>query len=119
MFQAGVDTKLVKEVTGHTSDAVNQYQLTSNLQKEEVSNIVKGESKVAIKPKKVKTPKTPEKVTPSLELSVKSKSPKGECDYQCNSKRQKFDLGETANLSMLINELVSKRKSVQPKLRWR
>ena len=42
LFQAGVDTKLVKEVTGHTSDAINKYQLTSNVQKEQVSTIVKG-----------------------------------------------------------------------------
>ena len=29
LFQAGVERKIVKEYTGHTSDAVDQYQITS------------------------------------------------------------------------------------------
>ena len=29
LFQAGVDRKLVKEITGHRSGAVDKYQITS------------------------------------------------------------------------------------------
>ena len=36
LFQAGVDRKIVKEYTGHRSDAVDQYQITSNEQKRQV-----------------------------------------------------------------------------------
>ena len=38
LFQAGVDRKLVKEYTGHTSDAVDKYQITSAGQREALSN---------------------------------------------------------------------------------
>ena len=40
LFQAGVQRKLVKECTGHTSDAVDEYQITSNKQKEKISEIL-------------------------------------------------------------------------------
>ena len=32
LFRAGVQRKLIKESTGHTSDAVDKYQLTSHEQ---------------------------------------------------------------------------------------
>ena len=37
LFQKGVDRKLIKEFTGHTSDAVDNYQVTSDAQREEMS----------------------------------------------------------------------------------
>ena len=39
LFQAGVDKKIVKEITGHVSDALDKYQITSKAQKENVSLI--------------------------------------------------------------------------------
>ena len=33
LFQAGIDRKIVKEYTGHVSDAVDKYQITSAEQK--------------------------------------------------------------------------------------
>ena len=44
LFQAGVDRKLIKEFTGHHSDAVDQYQITSEKQRETISNIIEGPS---------------------------------------------------------------------------
>ena len=44
LFQAGADTKLIREITGHASDAIAKYQITSNQQKREVSEILKGQS---------------------------------------------------------------------------
>ena len=40
LFQAGVQRKLVKECTGHKSDAVDKYQITSDAQRAEVSKII-------------------------------------------------------------------------------
>ena len=40
LFQAGVDRKLVMETTGHTSDAVDKYQITSDDQRQKISNIL-------------------------------------------------------------------------------
>ena len=41
LFQAGVQRKLVKECTGHSSDAVDKYQITSDEQREVLSNILR------------------------------------------------------------------------------
>ena len=40
LFQAGIDRKLVKEATGHCSDAVDKYQLTSHAQRKTMSAIL-------------------------------------------------------------------------------
>ena len=40
LFQAGVDKKIVKEITGHVSDALDKYQVTSMEQKENFSRIL-------------------------------------------------------------------------------
>ena len=40
LFRAGVPRKLVKEVTGHASDAVDKYQITSDKQREELNTII-------------------------------------------------------------------------------
>ena len=40
LFQAGVDKKLIKEITGHHSDAVDTYSVTSDKQREEMSKIM-------------------------------------------------------------------------------
>ena len=53
LFRAGVDRKLVKEVTGHKSDAVDNYQITGHDQRKVISKIVQG------KDEKVES-KTPE-----------------------------------------------------------
>ena len=40
LFQASVQRKLVKETTGHSSDAVDAYQITSDEQRQQISNIL-------------------------------------------------------------------------------
>ena len=40
LFQAGVERKLVKEFTGHRSDALDAYQITSDDQRESLSKIL-------------------------------------------------------------------------------
>ena len=44
LSNAGVPTKIIKECTGHRSDAVNKYLVTSAHQKEACSRIVSGKS---------------------------------------------------------------------------
>ena len=43
LFRKGIDRKIIKEFTGHTSDAVDQYQITSDCQREELSKAIAGE----------------------------------------------------------------------------
>ena len=40
LFQAGVQQKLVKETTGHRSDVVDDYQITSDAQRQAISKII-------------------------------------------------------------------------------
>ena len=65
LFQAGVDRKIIKEFTGHASDAVDKYQVTSEAQKQEMSKIIGGAKSElkAIEPTK--------EISPSLEVIVK------------------------------------------------
>ena len=46
LFQAGIDRKIVKEATGHRSDAVDAYQITSEAQHENISKILSNCSNV-------------------------------------------------------------------------
>ena len=41
LFQAGIDRKLAKEVTGHSSDVVDLYQITSDTQRETISKVMR------------------------------------------------------------------------------
>ena len=43
LFRAGVQCKLVKETTGHRSDAVDKYQITSDAQRQMISELIAGE----------------------------------------------------------------------------
>ena len=40
LFQAGADVKLVKEITGHVSDAIHKYQTTSDQQRMDLSSVI-------------------------------------------------------------------------------
>ena len=40
LFQAGIDKKLVKDYSGHRSDAPDQYQIISEQQKETISKVL-------------------------------------------------------------------------------
>ena len=40
LFQAGKDVKIIKEITGHVSDAVQKYQCTSDEQRMSVSDVI-------------------------------------------------------------------------------
>ena len=45
LFNEGVDRKIIKEFTGHRSDAVDTYQITSDQQRENLSKIIGGTHK--------------------------------------------------------------------------
>ena len=42
LFRAGIDRKLVKETTGHSSDAVDKYQITGHDQRKMISTVLQG-----------------------------------------------------------------------------
>ena len=71
LFNAGVDRKLVKEFTGHASDAIDGYQITSHSQREQISNIMSGRHSVIEKPISVKPDKGNEDNENVIEIQVK------------------------------------------------
>ena len=42
LFRAGIDRNLIKEFTGHRSDALDQYQIMSDEQHRKISSIISG-----------------------------------------------------------------------------
>ena len=119
LFQAGIDTKIVKELTGHVSDALNKYQITSNAQKEQVSMILNGSKSSQNDHKTAKDKKVEQPIVPNLEVSVtdKNASSKGSIDYNCSCKHKAFKLNEGTELAAMINDIVTKRKGGRAKIK--
>ena len=71
LFQAGVDRKVIKEFTGHSSDAVDSYQITSEGQRREISSILAGECKQSNAPETNKiVDESPKEKSSIVELSI-------------------------------------------------
>ena len=107
LFQAGVDRKIIKEFTGHGSDSVDKYSITSEKQKEDVSKIVQGETD--------KT-NTKEKEQ-SLEVCVKQNSEGMVKPIMCSCTCNKVKLQETEKLGSMITDIIKARKSGNAKIK--
>ena len=68
LFQAGIERKIIKEVTGHSSDAIYGYQLTSDMQREEVSKVLASKDDGKVIEKEIKS-KPKEKSVDKIELT--------------------------------------------------
>ena len=99
LFQAGVDRKIVKEYTGHVSDAVDKYQVTSDAQKKQLSEIIGG-CKDGVTEKTVKLQES------DLELKVTDKGMK-EIGCSCAKKTVKVDKSD--QLGTVISDLLKAR----------
>ena len=80
LFNAGVNRKLVKEFMGHTSDAVDQYQIASD---DQISNIIGGrqmsiECPISVKP--INNKKDEKKM---IEIEVRNKKDSNEFNCSC------------------------------------
>ena len=115
LFQAGVDRKIIKEFTGHVSDAVDQYQVTSDQQRREVSAIIAGENvvKQPVENQKSEAAKSNywhkkhvegEK---SLELTVSDKS---QGAVGCSCKMSNVKLCETERIGDLVNKMLEGKR---------
>ena len=111
LFQAGVDRKIVKEFTGHRSDAIDKYQVTLNAQRETISKIIgRYELKVADE----KTPKTDEL---NLEFRVKETKDNGELFCECSCRRQVVKSGSTKDIGEMIGNILHARKGAKATIR--
>ena len=100
LFQAGIDKKIIKEFTGHSSDAVDKYQVTSDMVKESLSKILRGENKE----------NTTRKSDASLEVTVKQNSQSNGNPTMCTCKSQKVNVNETDQIGSMINGIVNARR---------
>ena len=105
LFQAGVDRKVIKEFTGHVSDAVDKYQITSEAQKESLSKIIGGEMS------NVEPVKNTNVTNPNLEVTLKDKNEDNVMSCMCSCNKRSIKLQETEKLGSMINNLISSHKS--------
>ena len=74
LFQAGIERKIVKEITGHVSDVIDSYQLTSDEQRQACSEVLAGRNHAKTKKKAVKVDKS-EDIQVMSSVSVNRKKP--------------------------------------------
>ena len=101
LFRQGVDRKLVKEYTGHSSDAVDQYQITSDEQREKISNVIGGEFQ-----------SKDQKNDIEVEFCVSEKSDVGIIQCQC-----KFHLDQSDKVGSMTKEIMEHRCGSKTKIK--
>ena len=103
LFRAGVQCKLVKEMTGHTSDAIDQYQLISDAQRQIMSKVLTCQHCTQVKVVEAVEPKVKKvKIDDKDEVSLCEKS----CTWKCQS-------GEvnTNNIGSIVEKIVKSQGS--------
>ena len=103
LFRAGVQRKLVKETTGHSSDAVDKYQLTSDEQREKISEIIAGRHT-----SEVCEVRQPMRQLKSCEDQDKGLAKVTVSDGSCNDNSQKAKL-EAKSVGTMISEIIEKQ----------
>ena len=102
LFRGGVDRKLVKEFTGHSSDAVDEYQVTSDEQREMLSKIIAGKKEQTIP-------------IPSLDLSVSDKQEGSNIGCWCN--KQQLNLNAPEKIGQMITGILEQKKGMKAKIK--
>ena len=101
LFQAGVDRKLVKEVTGHRSDAVDCYQVTSECQREMLSNIIGG-------PKCANIVESEEKVKNTSGITEGDGTSPTTTSENCTCKCSVHNTTKGQQIAEIVSEVISK-----------
>ena len=104
LFRVGVQRKLVKEETGHRSDAIDKYQITSDKQREMLSAIIARRPDEEVCEKEVKNVEN-EVETGDCKIESKPKS-NGNVTCQC----QKNQINEN-NMGDIVKGILSEAKS--------
>ena len=108
LFRSGIDRKLVKEFTGHSSDAVDAYQITSDNQRAEMSNIISGG-------KKEKVSKKQQECQSEMEFSIVSNDGKKPIGCSCNT--QAVKLSESEKIGTMISNILERRQGGKAKIK--
>ena len=89
-----VDRKLVKEFSGHSSDAVDAYQITSDAQRKQISSVIAGESDTKSTEKQVKSTDL------AIEMNVDS------CSDVCYCGKLESNKKEIDDISVMMKEML-------------
>ena len=114
LFREGIDRKLVKEFTRHVSDAIDQYQVTLDAQRAEMSRIIAGEKcnfdeGIEVKLHCNKEEKVEEKADrgpTQLQLSVSQTSAN---KMSCECAKKTIKVTKTHQIGELVNSLLANK----------
>ena len=104
LFNAGVDRKIVKECTGHTSDAIDKYQITSVEQKKQVSKILANKPTVKVVNSDVKMQESSKESVGNVPNIVSVTVPNDTKKEVCQCQMKQNDVGN------MINSIIEKNK---------
>ena len=104
LFQAGVDRKIVKKFTGHKSDAIDKYQVTSDEQREVLSKVISGEKVCESGSNDVQIEE------PKLEVNVKKINDSSIGPQVCQCSKKAVTLHKTDEVGSIISQLLASRK---------
>ena len=100
---------MVKEYSGHHSDALDQYQITSEHQKEMISEVLAGP-----KPKQVEISDVQNEVKETKACTSDAVSKQNNQDLSteiaCDCNKRLLKISETSQVTSLINDIVSNRQ---------
>ena len=110
-----MDKKVIKEYTGHVSNAVEKYQVTSEQQHEDLSVILAG-SKTGEQSENfdIKSIVRPD---PTLEVTVKGANIEEKPCMSCSCNKKIVKMNETDQISPFINGLIAARKGLKTTIR--
>ena len=115
LFQAGVDRKIIKEYTGHVSDAVDKYQATSHAQREHVSKVLSGnfDDKVV----NIDAEKDTKETNRDIEVNVCSGKSVNIPTKECNFGQNSVKLSKGQDLGDMINKILAGKHSNKTKIK--
>ena len=108
LFNAGVDRKLVKEFTGHASNVLDQYQITSHDQRKQISNIIADRQTHMNPPVTVENQESDPKNVNNVEIQIKNKENVNQLECTCT--RKNVNLHDKQGLGQLIHDMLEGRK---------
>ena len=115
LFQTDVDRKIIKEYTGHVSDAVDKYQITLDAQKEHVSRVLNGNFEV--KTEESRPNHNSCEAKQSFELNVTKAPSESSATCGCQCLKDKVKLDHKQDLGEAINKILEGSKSKKTKIK--
>ena len=103
LFQSGVDRKLIKEFTGHQSDALNEYEITFDHQRKAISNIISGDESDKGKEKEGELCES-KCETSNVEISIMNKA--GGRYMSCSCSKRNIKIDEASKIAEVVKQIL-------------